>query len=72
MIFNRRPAAGRPARPFCELYLRSQQKVRTTNRECAFPLSQQHLADYSGMSAVHGCRTLRRMRDVELLDRTTR
>jgi CRP-like cAMP-binding protein len=68
VTLGRRPAAERLAQMVCELYLRSEQRGRTVNRECAFPLSQQHLADYTGMSAVHVCRTLRWMRDVRLLD----
>ncbi len=65
---GRRPAAERLAQLFCELYLRIERKGKTANRECAFPLSQQHIADFTGMSAVHVCRTLRSMKDVDLLD----
>ncbi|MFN3473391.1 MAG: Crp/Fnr family transcriptional regulator [Blastomonas sp.] len=68
VTLGRRPAVERLAQLICELYLRSEQKGRAVNRECSFPLSQQHLADYTGMSVVHVCRTLRRMRDLGLLD----
>lgn len=72
VTLGRRPAAERLAQLVCELYLRSEHRGRTANRECAFPLSQQHLADYTGMSAVHVCRTLRWMRDAKLLDLSRR
>lgn len=65
---GRRPAAERLAQLFCELYLRIRRKDKTCDVECAFPLSQQHLADFTGMSAVHVCRTLRSMKDIKLLD----
>ncbi|MDM7955735.1 Crp/Fnr family transcriptional regulator [Blastomonas sp.] len=68
VTLGRRPAAERLAQLVCELYLRSEQRGKTVDGECAFPLSQQHLADYTGMSAVHVCRTLRWMRGVELLE----
>lgn len=68
VTLGRRSASDRLAQLFCELYLRIERTGRTANRECAFPLSQQHLADFTGMSAVHVCRTLRMMKDVKLVD----
>lgn len=68
VTLGRRSASERLAQLLCELYLRIERTGRTANRECAFPLSQQNLADFTGMSAVHVCRTLRSMKDVKLLD----
>lgn len=67
VALGRCSASERLAQLFCELYLRIERSGRTSNRECAFPLSQQHLADFTGMSAVHVCRTLRLMKRVKLL-----
>ncbi|MFC3309191.1 Crp/Fnr family transcriptional regulator [Blastomonas aquatica] len=67
VALGRCSASERLAQLFCELYLRIDRSGRTTNRECAFPLSQQHLADFTGMSAVHVCRTLRQMKRIKLL-----
>lgn len=52
----------------CELYLRLERTGRAAHHRCEFPLSQQHLADFTGMTAVHVCRTLGRMRDDRLID----
>ncbi|WP_373486977.1 Crp/Fnr family transcriptional regulator [Blastomonas sp.] len=62
-----RSALERVAQLICELYLRIERSGRAANSECDFPLSQQDLADFTGMSAVHVCRTLRLMKDVQLL-----
>lgn len=67
VTLGHRPAAERLAQLLCELYSRSERRGRTWNCECALPVSQQQLADYTGMSAVHVCRTLRRLREGKLL-----
>lgn len=62
-----RSAIERLGQLICELYLRIERSGRASNSECAFPLSQQHLADFTGMSAVHVCRTLRLLKRDKLL-----
>lgn len=49
-----------------ELYLRLERVGRAADWRCEFPLSQQHLADFTGMTAVHVCRTLRDLRREQL------
>ena len=51
-----------------ELYLRLERAGRAADWRCEFPLSQQHLADFTGMTAVHVCRTLRGLRREQLAD----
>lgn len=63
-----RSAIERLSQLFCELYLRIERSGRTAKLACNFPLSQQHLADFTGMSAVHVCRTLRLMKNEKLLE----
>lgn len=63
-----RSAIERLGQLICELYLRLERAGRAGNFKCDFPLSQQHLADFTGMSSVHVCRTLRRMKRDRLLD----
>ncbi len=63
-----RSAIERLGQLICELYLRLERAGRAENFKCDFPLSQQHLADFTGMSSVHVCRTLRRMKRARLLD----
>lgn len=47
----------------CELYLRLERRGNAREHSCDFPLSQQDVADFTGMTAVHACRTLREMRE---------
>lgn len=63
-----RSAIERLGQLICELYLRLERAGRAENLKCDFPLSQQHLADFTGMSSIHVCRTLRRMKRAKLLD----
>lgn len=62
-----RSAIERLGQLICELFLRIERSGRAKNSECDFPLSQQHLADFTGMSAVHVCRTLRLLKRDKLL-----
>lgn len=65
---GRRSAAQRLAQLLHDLYRRIEGKGRAHHGACALPLSQQHLADFTGMSAVHVCRTLRQLKDLRLID----
>jgi CRP-like cAMP-binding protein len=47
----------------CELYLRLERRGKASEHICDFPLSQQDVADFTGMTAVHACRTLRELRE---------
>lgn len=47
----------------CELYLRLERRGQAKEHICDFPLSQQDVADFTGMTAVHACRTLRELRE---------
>lgn len=63
-----RSAIERLGQLICELFLRLERAGRVEGQRCEFPLSQQHLGDFAGMSAVHVCRTLRRMKRDKLVD----
>lgn len=68
VTLGRRSAVQRLARLLHDLYLRIEHRGRADRGACALPLSQQHLADFTGMSAVHVCRTLRQLKDLRLID----
>ena len=55
-------AAERIAHFLCELYVRLERRGLVNHRQCDFPLSQQDVADFTGMTAVHACRRLRVLR----------
>jgi len=55
-------AAEKIAHFLCELYLRLERRGKAAEQVCDFPLSQQDVADFTGMTAVHACRTLRELR----------
>ena len=55
-------AAEKIAHFLCELYLRLERRGKAAEKVCDFPLSQQDVADFTGMTAVHACRTLRELR----------
>lgn len=52
----------------CELYLRLERRGQARDHNCDFPLSQQDVADFTGMTAVHACRTLRDLREAGLIE----
>jgi CRP-like cAMP-binding protein len=51
----------------CELCLRSSARGLVENAEFHIPMTQQHLGDLCGLSAVHICRTLRRLKRLGVL-----
>jgi len=54
----------------CELCLRSTDHGLVEDREFHIPMTQQQLGDFCGLSAVHICRTLRRLQRNEVLSVT--
>lgn len=54
----------------CELFIRSAGGCLMEGRKVHIPMTQQQLADFCGLSAVHVCRTLRRFRRLGILDMT--
>ncbi len=61
-------AAERIAHFLCELYFRLERRGKARDYRCEFPLSQQDIADFTGMTAVHACRTLRELRASGLIE----
>jgi len=53
---------------FCELSLRLQGNGQASAASAPCPLSQQHLGDFTGMTPVHVCRTLRELRGRDLIE----
>ena len=64
---GRRTAYVRIAHLFCEVVVRLQRAGLVDNGRCAFPITQQHLSDATGLSAVHTNRTLQALRGEGLL-----
>ena len=58
---GQRPATGRLAFLFLHLWRRLEGLGLINRGRCAFPLTQQHLADAVGLSLVHTNRSLRRL-----------
>ena len=52
----------------CELALRSTGTALAEIRKFTIPMTQQQLGDFCGLSSVHICRTLRRLRDNGVLE----
>ena len=52
----------------CELYVRLERRGQAKEHICDFPLSQQDVADFTGMTAVHACRTLRELREEAVIE----
>lgn len=61
-------AAERIAHFLCELYVRLEQRGLVNHQQCDFPLSQQDVADFTGMTAVHACRRLRDLRQQDIIE----
>jgi CRP-like cAMP-binding protein len=55
------PAETTIAYTLCELCLRSSKRGLVEGAEFHIPMTQQQLGDLCGLSAVHICRTLRRL-----------
>lgn len=64
---GRRSAYGRIAHLFCEIVVRMRAAGFVHQNRCAFPITQQHLSDSLGLSAVHTNRTLQALRGEGLL-----
>lgn len=58
---GRRNALGRIAFLLLHLFRRQEGLAQVTGEACAFPLTQQHIADATGLSLVHTNKTLRRL-----------
>jgi CRP-like cAMP-binding protein len=64
---GRRSAYARIAHLFCEMIVRMRAAGLVHNNRCFFPITQQHLSDALGLSAVHTNRTLQALRGEGLL-----
>jgi CRP-like cAMP-binding protein len=65
---GQRSAFGRLAHLLIELYIRLQVVGRADNGRCDFPLTQNDLADATGLTAVHVNRTLQELRRDGLIE----
>jgi CRP-like cAMP-binding protein len=64
---GRRSAYVRIAHLFCEVIVRMRAADMVHKNRCLFPITQQHLSDSLGLSAVHTNRTLQALRGEGLL-----
>jgi len=64
---GKRSALERVAHLFCELYVRLSKVGLAASGRCELPITQGDLADALGLSSVHVNRTLRELRERELL-----
>lgn len=64
---GRRSAYGRVAHLFCEMSVRLRSVGLANHDRCAFPVTQLHLSDALGLSAVHTNRTLQALRVDKLI-----
>ncbi|MDB5422913.1 MAG: Crp/Fnr family transcriptional regulator [Phenylobacterium sp.] len=64
---GRRTAYARIAHLFCEIVVRMRAVGMVHQNRCIFPITQQHLSDSLGLSAVHTNRTLQALRGEGLL-----
>jgi CRP-like cAMP-binding protein len=67
VAMGRLPAAGHLAQLICELYVRLQAVALASGCKFEFPLSQSVLADALGLSPVHVNRTIRELRELNLI-----
>jgi len=65
---GRRPAVGRLAHLFCELYMRLEAVGLAGDYRFDLPLTQSDIADMVGISSVHVNRTLKTLRRQRLLE----
>lgn len=65
---GRRDAHERIAHLLCELHLRMKMIGLVSNGKCSFPLTQEELADATGLTSVHTNRTLQRLRSEGLIE----
>lgn len=64
---GRRTAYARIAHLFCEMIMRMRGAKLVDRDHCHFPITQQHLSDSLGLSAVHTNRTLQALRGEGLI-----
>jgi CRP-like cAMP-binding protein len=64
---GQRPAVSRIAHVLCELMLRMEAAGLAQDRSCHLGLTQQHLSEATGLSAVHVNRTLQELRAQALI-----
>jgi CRP-like cAMP-binding protein len=57
------PAHASLAHFFCEMFTRARAAGLADGQSCALPMTQEHLADAVGLTAVHTNRTLQVLRD---------
>ena len=69
---GRRDARARIAHLLCELALRIQATSGTARQTVEFPLTQEHLADATGLTPVHTNRTLQALRQEGLISLAAR
>jgi CRP-like cAMP-binding protein len=69
---GRRNARARIAHLLCELSLRLEASGNAEQKTCEFPLNQEHLADATGLTAVHTNRTLQSLRQQGLISLASR
>lgn len=53
---------------FCEIAVRLKSDLTSNSNICDMPLSQQDIAEYTGMTPIHVCRTLKKLRSDCLAD----
>lgn len=64
---GQRSASERIAHLFCEMFLRLESVGLTHGFSCDLPLTQNDIADTTGLTSVHVNRTIRRLRDQGLI-----
>jgi CRP-like cAMP-binding protein len=64
---GRKTARAQVAHLLCEIYVRQQAVGLTRGPKCVFPMTQNHLADALGLSAVHTNRVLQGLRASRLI-----
>lgn len=69
---GQRDALERIAHLMCELYIRLRTAGLARGNACDFPITQAELADATGMSPVHVNRTLQELRNLKLINLSSR
>ena len=69
---GRRPARDRLAQLLVEIFVRVRDRTASSEDTIFFPLTQEHLADTTGLTSIHVNRTLRELREEGLLEITRR
>jgi CRP-like cAMP-binding protein len=69
---GRRPARDRIAQLLLEIFVRVRDRTGSTEDNIYFPLTQEHLADTTGLTSIHVNRTLKELRQEGMLDITRR